>query len=359
MKLKTFAQTQTAYYLSGKCLYLKSGPGRGKTSVISAAPEAIGRELKLNLGYSLISAPLLTPADTVGYLVPKDTADGRVESHYTEPFWWRTDEGKRLEEYDGGIIFIDEADKADLDVKKVLGEMALSGRCGPHRLPPGWVVWMAGNRSSDRSGSTKELDHLINRRFEIEVTDDLVGWTEWAIKAGVHYSLIGFAESNSHIVFPEAAPERQGPFCTPRSLVSTGELLLTLAGKEAKHLPTDEVAVEVAAGGIGQAAAAALMATLKLDSELPKIESIIAAPSTCKIPSQPDAQMLVCYKLAMLCDKDNIDAFVTYVDRLPADFVITFAKALATRRPILMASKAIMDWQKRNSSVMNIIAMLK
>lgn len=359
MKLKTFANNATAYYLSGKCVMLKSGPGRGKTTVISAMPAKIGAEIGKHLGFSLISAPLLTPADTVGYLVPKDMPDGRTESRYTEPFWWRTDEGKRLEEYDGGIIFIDEADKADLDVKKVLGEMALSGRCGPHMLPPGWVVWMAGNRAGDRSGSTKELDHLINRRFELEVTDDLPGWVEWAIKAGVHYSLIGFAESNPQIVFPESVPERQGPFCTPRSLVATGELLLTLAGKDAKLPPTDENAVEAAAGGIGQAAAAQLMATLKLDSELPKIETIIANPGAAKIPSQPDAQMLVCYKLAMLCDDKTVDAFVTYVDRLPADFVITFAKSLATRRPMLMASKAIMDWQKRNSSVMNIIAMLK
>ena len=31
----------------------------------------------------------------------------------------------------------------------------------------------AGNRMSDRSGSTRELDHLINRRIRIEVTDDV------------------------------------------------------------------------------------------------------------------------------------------------------------------------------------------
>jgi hypothetical protein len=102
-----------------------------------------------------------------------------------------------------GVIFIDEADKMDIDVKKVVGEMALSGRCGPHKLPDGWVVWMAGNRAGDRSGSTKELDHLINRRDEIDVTDDLASWEMWCIKRGVHHTIIAFGVGNPHIVFPD------------------------------------------------------------------------------------------------------------------------------------------------------------
>lgn len=358
MKLKTFFNNSVAYYQSGKSIMLKSGPGRGKTTTIIACASHIGKALDKRIGLSIITGPLLTPADTVGYLVPKHMDDGRTESHYTEPFWWRTEDGKRLEEYDGGIIFIDEADKTDIDVKKILGEMALSGRCGPHKLPPGWVVWMAGNRAGDRSGSTKELDHLINRRFEIEVTDDLEGWKEWAIKNDVHYSLIGFAESNPQIVFPEGVPERQGPFCTPRSLVSTGELLVTMAGK-GNPLPMSDDAVEIAAGGIGQAAAAQLMATLKLDSELPKIQSIIDNPGTARLPSTPDAQMLVCYKLAMMCDEKVIQPFITYVERLPADFAITFAKSLCTRVPMFMASPAMIAWQRRNSALINIIVSMR
>ncbi|WP_196300540.1 hypothetical protein, partial [Streptococcus pneumoniae] len=81
----------------------------------------------------------------------------------------------------------------------------------------------------------------------------------WAAKHDVHYSLVGFAEYNAQIVFPEAPPERQGPFCTPRSLVATGELLMQLS-TDGKTMPTDETAAEMAAGGIGQAAAAQLMA---------------------------------------------------------------------------------------------------
>lgn len=366
MNLNTFFRLSTSYYLSSIdsdpdnriAVYLKSGPGRGKTTTIKAAVPHIAREIGKNLGFVKIEAPLLTPADAVGYLVPKHMPDGRTVSVYTEPFWWVTEEGKRLEEYDGGIIFIDEADKADVDVKKILGEMALSGRCGPHRMPEGWVVWMAGNRAGDRSGSTKELDHLINRRLEIDVTDDIQGWESWALKTGVHHSVIAFAVSNPQIVFPDGAPEKQGPFCTPRSLVNLGRVLVTLGGNTG-NLPTDTDAVETAAGMIGQAAAAQLFATIRLESELPKLETILGNPSAAKLPSAPDAQMLVCYKLASLVDEKILAPVITYIERLPADFSVTFAKSLCTRSPLFAAKPPMLDWAKRNSSIMATMSLLK
>ena len=363
MNLTTFARLAPLFYQSRKSIYLKSAPGRGKTTTIVNAVPRMAEAAGLDLGLVLINGPLLTPADAVGYLVPAKGDDGRIESKYTDPFWWRTEDGRRLEEYDGGVIFIDEADKMDVDVKKVVGEMALSGRCGPHILPKGWVVWMAGNRQTDRSGSTKELDHLINRRFEIDVTDDLAGWEQWAIQNGVHHTIVSFAVQNPHIVFPDALPEKQGPFCTPRSLVATGELLVTLGGNRVGDknavIPTDTDAVEVAAAGIGQAAAAQLFATIRLDAELPKIETIIANPAAAKLPNAPDAQMLTAYKLASLADERTLDPIIKYIERLPADFSVTFAKALCTRNPMFVARPAMLDWSKRNSGIMATMALLR
>ena len=365
MKLSTFQANALTFFNAGKCIYLRGGPGRGKTDTILAAIPAIAKATGKNLGVVLITAPLLTPTDTEGYLVPtrKETTDtegkvhSRIESKYTDPFWWTTSEGNRLEEYDGGVIFIDEADKADVDVKKILGEMALSGRCGQHQLPKGWVVWMAGNRAGDRSGSTKELDHLINRRFEIDVTDDLEGWTDWAIKHNVHPSFIAFANNNPMIVFPDGAPDKQGPFCTPRSLVSVGHMMVAMSGQGNK-LRHDADAVEVAAAGIGQAAAAQLFATIRLEDELPPISDIINRPGTTPIPSAPDAQMLVCYKLAMIAEGKTIKPFCEYVERLPTDFGVTFIKALVGRDPMMVANPAILAWCGKNAALMTLMSML-
>jgi hypothetical protein len=358
MNLTTFARLASSFYQSGKCVYLRSGPGRGKTTTIESVVPRIAAQTGKNLGIVVVSAPNLQPGDTVGFGIPRHNGDGTADMVFTRPFFFTTEEGKLLEEYDGGVLFLDEMDKADVDVKKVVGEMALSGRCGPHKLPEGWVVWMAGNRQGDRSGSTKELDHLINRRFEIDITDDIQGWEQWAIKNNVHHSIIAFAVSNPQIVFPDGAPEKQGPFCTPRSLVAVGEVLYTLGGNTG-NLPVDTDAVEVAAAGIGQAAAAQLFATIRLEQELPAIQTILNNPGAAKIPGAPDAQMLVCYKLASLTDKSNLSAFITYIERLPADFSVTYAKSLCTRNPMVIAEPAMLDWTKRNSAILGMMSLIK
>lgn len=358
MRLKKFYEMSTALYLSGKSVMLRSGPGRGKTTTIEACAGKIAGDLGKDIGIVTVSGPNLQPGDTVGFGVPKHNDDGTSDMVFTRPFFWRTEDGRLLEEYDGGIIFIDEEDKMDVDLKKVVGEMALSGRCGPHRLPPGWVVWMAGNRASDRSGSTKSLDHLINRRFEFEVTDDLHGWEEWATRAGVHHSIIAFAMQNPHIVFPDGPPDRQGPFCTPRSLVAAGEVLVTLGGNTGK-LPDDETAVEVTAGAIGNAASAQLFATIRLENETPEMSEIVKNPETAKLPGAPDAQMLVAYKLAALTEESTLEPVIQYIQRLPADFSVTFAKSLCTRNPSFIAKPAMLKWCKENSAIMATMAVLK
>ena len=166
MNLTDLARELPAFYQSGKCLYLKSGPGRGKTTTIIDSIPHIAAATGKNLGVSIISGPLLTPADAQGYLVVDRTPDGRVESKYTDPFWWRTAEGKRLEEYDGGVIFIDEADKMDVDVKKVVGEMALSGRWAARE---DWMLASSLGWRMDRAACAR-LTCSVKARWDASMT---------------------------------------------------------------------------------------------------------------------------------------------------------------------------------------------
>lgn len=357
MKLSTVLNRMATWYTSGKSVYLKSAPGRGKTSVLSQAPVVLSAQLNKNIGLVIINGPLLTPADSIGYLVPKRVTgpDGveRVESLYTDPFWFRTREGKRLNEYDGGIIVVDEADKMDVDVKKVIGEAALSGRLGPHQLPEGWVVWMAGNRQKDRSGSTKELDHLINRRMEIDIDDDIESWNDWANQHGVSPLTRAFANQNVHIVFSDGVPEKQGPWCTPRSLVEADDHLRNLSG--GTSFPDDADTMEEVAGMIGEAAAGQFFAFVKLEREMPKFEDIVSDPAGTRIPEKPDAAMLICYNLAHRVEKVTASPVIEYVDRLPKEFGVIFAKAAVAKDPKIIIEPGFQKWVKENASLMAAI----
>jgi hypothetical protein len=362
MKFNTIINRMPFWYSAGKCVYLKSAPGRGKTSVLSSAPAILSKHTGKNMGVVIISGPLLTPADSVGYLVPKKgssvTREGNtvehLESGYTDPFWFRTAEGKRLSEYDGGIIVVDEADKMDVDVKKVIGEAALSGRLGPHKLPEGWLVWMAGNRQKDRSGSTKELDHLINRRLEINVSDDVESWTDWAVANNVTPLTIAFANQNPQIVWTEDLPKLQGPWCTPRSLVASDDMLRLLPPSADGNFPDDPDTVEEVSGMIGEAAAGQFFAFVQLEREMPKFADIVAKPKDVRVPVKPDALMLVAYNLSYRVDTDTIAPAMEYVDRMPKEFQFIFAKSACKRSPKLAVHPAMGPWIKANATTINI-----
>ena len=356
MKLSQVIARIPYWYASRKCVYLKSAPGRGKTSVLSSAPELLSKQLNKNIGLVIINGPLLTPADSIGYLVPRRAAgeDGKehMESVYTDPFWFRTKQGKRLDEYDGGIIVVDEADKMDVDVKKVIGEAALTGRLGPHQLPEGWVIWMAGNRQKDRSGSTKELDHLINRRMEIDITDDIESWNSWANVNNVPPLYKAFANQNPHIVFSEGVPDKQGPWCTPRSLVEAAHFHSVLPKGPDGSLSDDSDAMEEIGGMIGEAAVAQLFAFVKLEREMPSYDDIVKNPESERVPAKPDAAMLICYNLAHRVTMADCDAVITYVDRMPKEFGVIFGKAAVDRDKTLITSKGFQRWIKDNASLM-------
>lgn len=355
MRLSDVTKRLPGWYAAGKCVYLKSAPGRGKTSVLAQAPQQISAITGKNMGLVIINGPLLTPADSIGYLVPrKVTGEGgveHVESVYTDPFWFRTREGKRLDEYDGGIIVVDEMDKADVDVKKVIGEAALTGRLGPHQLPKGWIIWMAGNRQKDRSGSTKELDHLINRRMEIDITDDIESWNDWANTHGVSPLVKAFANQNVHIVFSDGVPEKQGPWCTPRSLVEADDYMRVLRNDDGT-LPDDPLTMEEVGGMIGEAATAQLFSFVKLEREMPKYEDIVANPKTVKVPEKPDAAMLVCYNLAHRVALADADQVIEYIGRLPKEFGVIFGKAAVQRDSRLVTTQGMTKWIRTNASLM-------
>jgi len=357
MKLKDIESRLVPWFRSGKCVYLRGPIGRGKTTVIQSAAKRLNEALKGTYGIVTVSGPLLNPPDAVGYLMPEKRGEWLM-SLFTQPFWFITDENRHISEYDGGIVLVDEADKMDTDVKKVIGEAALSGRLGPHRLADhgDWRVWMAGNRAGDRSGATKEFDHLINRRFEINVDDDLQSTVDFYAAAGVRPEFIAFAHANPQAVFMDPPPV-PGPWCTPRSLHSLAEYSLQHVDGEGL-LPVDTLFKEEAAGFIGDASASQLFATLELAREMPRFEDIVASPGKARLPTRADAQMLVVYTLAARVDEKTLGACIRYVERMPAEFTITFGKSVVTRRKSFVVHPDFSAWSQRNSALLMAITQI-
>lgn len=371
MKLIDIERNLVNWYMmsaedEGSSVYLTGPTGRGKTSVMRLAPALLDQTfVGKKHAICILNGACFTLSTATGYLWPV-TENGKQYSRFTVPDWWLGTidaSGKKtglpLEAFDGGIILVDEADKLEPQEKKIMGEAALSKRLASHDLPPGWVVWFAGNRAQDRSGSTKEFDHLIDRRMQINVDDDLESTIQHFEKIGCLPETIVFAQENPNIIFPEKVPDVQGPYCTPRGTVAVDKYLqLLMRVNDLDAIPTTAEVTEQIGGRIGAGAAAQFMASIRLGQELPSYEEIVAKPKTIAIPKRPDAMMLAIYKLAARVSKKDIGPVLDYVKRLPKEFAVNFARAATKRDITFINTQAFRQWCQENAALVSILNQL-
>jgi hypothetical protein len=344
---------------AGISVQLRSAPGRGKSEFVEELVKHLSARDGEEWGFSVAFLATYTPPDLVGYQFKGELEyDGRhvTVTDPSMPLWMITRQGKPTWAYKRGIVFLDEYGQGEADVKRASAELLLNKRIGKWQLGEGWGVIAASNRTSDRSGVTKEFDFVINRRAEIEITDDIAAWEDWAVQHGVMPLTVAFAHQNPHIVFSDGVPDKQGPWCTPRSLVMVDRLLRAKAARNGGSVPDDPPTQEAVRGIMGEGEAAQYFAFVRLEREMPKYEKIVAEPLKVKVPEKPDAQMLVCYNLAHRVNKDDAPNVVKYVERMPKEFAVTFAQAACKRDITLVTTPAFVKWSIENASLMAAIA---
>jgi hypothetical protein len=347
---------------AGISSHIESPPGTGKSDFIEDLVKWLSKRDGFEWGWATCFLATYQPTDLMGYMVPTKTEHG-LASVFTTPNWMMTrpteehPHGRHINTYKRGVVFLDEWSQADGDTKKAAAQLKLKGEVGPHKLARGISVISAGNRKEDRSGVTKEFDFVINRENLFKIDPDFPSWEAWAIEHGVLPLTITFAKQNPQVVFDAKVPENQGPWTTPRSLCMVDRLMQVKMQRTGGVLPDDPITAEQISGIMG-AGAAQYMAFIKLEREMPKYEEIIANPNECRVPTKPDACMLVCYQLAHMIKEKDAAAVVTYMERLPKEFAVTFATTACKKKPLLVNDKAFEGWAKKNSSLMAAIALV-
>jgi hypothetical protein len=361
MKLNELEARLPALYYSaledgGPSYYITSAPGRGKTSIFKRFAKLMKRiDPNGKYGIVVINGANFTLMTAMGFMVWETNAKGQAVAKFSLPYWWTTEEGKPIDEYDGVLILVDEADKLGMDEKKIVGEAALSKVLGNHRFPAGTVVMFAGNRMSDRSGSTRELDHLINRRILIEIQDDAEAWADWARGEKLLPETITFAEDNPQLLF-EPQPQDQRPWCTPRSLHQIDIHLRSLMSSfEVDKIPTDPLTQEEIKGGIGAPACAAFVTKVRLGQELKSYEEVIANPTTVTLPSKPDAQRLMSYKMAARVIVEDAPKVLTFMGRMPEEHMIMFVRMAVQRNYRLAFEPNFASWCGKRAALLAVL----
>src|SRR5713101_2351598 len=204
-------------------VFLWGGPGYGKSSIVRKLAAI------LNIPLQDVRALLLDPVDLRG--LPFLGKDGRSQ--------WATPDF--LPKDGSGILFLDELNAAPAMVQASCYQLVLDRKLGEYTLPDGWAIIAAGNRDSDRAGTTRMPTPLRNRFVHLEFEVDMQEWSEWAIKAGVRPEVIAFLRFRAELL--NAFDRDANAFPSPRSWEFVSRIL--------ESQPEPSIEHELFAGAVG------------------------------------------------------------------------------------------------------------
>lgn len=324
---------------------LHGAPGTGKTEGIEATAAALG-------------LPCLTEV-----LATMEAVDLRglpcIDGGAVT--WSKPDFLARLEAMGPeGVLFIDEANSNAQSVQVPLMQLAWKRQIGPHAIPEGWRIVMAGNRQSDRAAAQRMGTALANRLLHLDVDapnsqDDVRAWATWAAGAGIHPMVIAFlmlrGGSNGTpgkpgyqpgLLFdfrPEDANARAFP--TPRAWSQVSKVATA----------PDAVRLHLVAGLVGAKAASEFEGFVKIYKSAPPVLSIISNPDGAAVPKEPGVQYAVALALARAANATNFSAILRYMSRVGREFEIVTATDAIRRHPDLTDTPAFVTWAARNADV--------
>ena len=359
MKLNQLIDEAVELYLSGLTYELVSGPGIGKSETIEGPfiaklAEFFGEPI------GCVTEHLATrdAPDIGGFMVPSKDADGRAVSMYTLPYIMKRVEDQVAKGFKRGVLFLDEYRQADHLVQKATAPLLLNKQIGEWKLPEGWIVMLASNRTEDGAGANKVLTHVNNRKGVITIDFDLEALCQYGQRpeVNIHPMIEAYWRARPGQIYTDKTPKGDSPFSSPRSQVAVAKYLRVKMrdNPDSMHIPDDERTQQVVNGLVGDATGADMFAFFRVANELPTIEEIIADPATAKRPSDDrlDAQYAAMTMAVYHADATTVDKCFQYVTRLCREMQTSAAKSLLEKEGgALLNSPTLSNWIAKNKSL--------
>lgn len=238
-------------------VFIWGAPGIGKSSAVKQVAE----EQDLKLIDLRISQ--LAPTDIRGLPYTKDG-----KAHFAPPSFLPT-EGE-------GILFLDELNMASPSVMGIAQQLILDRQVGDYKVPDGWFIIAAGNRTEDRAAISQMPAPVANRFIHFHIDCTLDSWKEYAIAQGIDEKILSFLNFRPQLLYN--FEKNQSAWPSPRSWEFADTLLSVNLNIES---------------AVGAGAASEFYAYQTIYRELPDIESIFRGENI-TVPSEPSLIYAVC-----------------------------------------------------------------
>ena len=211
-----------------KPIFIYGAPGIGKTEIVFQAAASLGiNALPIDLQY-------MNPEDLLGIpstheIEPVNVKDGVLASRGKG--FSRSNPTSLLppdngEDGKGGILFLDEMNRANSVVLNSTMQFVQKGRIQDYQLPDKWIIIAAGNRPGEGE-NIAELDFALADRFTVlNYVPSVEKWADWAkTNAKILPELVSFLMFKKSLFHHMDADVKALNFPTPRSW-SDGALIL-------------------------------------------------------------------------------------------------------------------------------------
>lgn len=308
--------------------FLWGPPGVGKSDIVAQVAKKRGIELRD------VRLSLLDPTDLKGFPCP-DLKKNQMR-------WLPAD---FLPREGTGVLFLDEMNSAPQAVQAAGYQLILNRRIGDYELPDGWTVIAAGNRAEDRSVTHRMPAALANRLVHIDFDVDLDDFVHWAMDHGMTPEQIAFHRFRPNLLHSFDSAQNPRAFPSPRAWTFVDQI------RKRNGLPQN-IEYDVVSGTVGEGAAAEYYGFMKTIRDLPTIDEIKINPDGTHVPESPATLHALTTSLAMATTDTSFSRFMQYVNRMPVEFQVVYARDAIRRDERIKHDAALTSWALKNHNVM-------
>lgn len=311
---------------------LRSAPGCGKSSVVKAVAD------KLGIGFIDIRLAEMEPVDLRGLPVP---------NHEEKSVQWYVTSDLPRDPNSKGIILFDELTSAPKDLQVAAYELILDRRLGNlYKIPDGWFIVAAGNRTKDKAVATAMSSALANRMMHFEVDADAEEWNMWGVSKGLHPSVTGFIRYRPACLLKMDGNLEMG-WPSPRSWERVSHVI--------RLFDDEETVRKVVYGLVGPAVGCEFMEFHKINRNFGNVLKMMTDPDEpVVIPDKADERYALTSAVSYLLwngkdaedEKKRIDGLFRICMKLPADFATVLVKTATAGNPKVPRVKAVLKIAK-------------
>ncbi len=299
--------------------YWEGAPGLGKTEGNALVAKNLDLEVVTLIGSQY------DPAELSGWALP---VPGTNKMARSEPDWWPDGSTATL-------LVLDELPQSTTAVQNIFAQLVNERRIGKRELPPNVAITSAGNRMSDKAGTTSIPTHLRDRLMFLPVEADLEDSIAYLSRNGGDERVCGYLRARPEFLHKFDRDQTACP--SPRSWDRVSTIL---------KFGLDPLCMSYSISGqVGVEASADFQSYLKVTSQMPDIDDIIVNPTRATVPANLSILHAVCAALAKRMTDLNAHNIVTYLKRIPQQEFSAFVMRDAINRdPDLKKSNAVRQW---------------